>query len=109
MTKLTNLKGADVLPKKINKVPGKECKCEAWNYLECGCGADWTDYATYNQCVQSLDKIGVVVRLDRNKISKLLNEFCDKNRDSNDGYGMADYLINKQSSLIELELTEIKV
>lgn len=107
MPKLTNLKGSEVLPKQINKVPGKECKCEAWGYLECGCGADWTDYTTHNQCVQSLDKIGVVGRLDRKELINCIWESMKIENDFFVAEEIADAIIQHQSSLIELELIDL--
>ena len=38
-----------ILPEKVNKIPGKGCKCAAHGECECGCGADWTDYETWNK------------------------------------------------------------
>lgn len=38
---------AEQLDEKIKHANGKDCKCEAWTYLECGCGADWTQSQVY--------------------------------------------------------------
>jgi len=28
---------------------GLDCKCEAWGYADCGCGADWTPKKQWEQ------------------------------------------------------------
>ena len=45
---------AGLLPSKVNKTPGIDCKCCASGYSDCGCGADWTDYTTFNSAIDQI-------------------------------------------------------
>ena len=44
------------LPEKIHITPGKDCICHAHSPNECGCEADWTDYSTWNDCLDQITK-----------------------------------------------------
>ena len=108
--KLTNLKGAEVLPKEITF---EECRDMQKNHYNPYMVIDHCD--GHNQCVQSLDKIGVVGRLKKaeiwefiynlmlnNEFSFQFSEIPSVNKDILDY--IIDALIKHQSSLIELEL-----
>ena len=43
-------------PTKIYTTPGIDCNCTAKSDNECGCGADWTNYTTYNRGWDEWDK-----------------------------------------------------
>ncbi len=49
-----------------------------------GIAACWDDIIIGRN--QIIDEVGELeIELDRNKLAEVLNNFCDKNRDSNDG------------------------
>jgi len=125
MKKLTNLKGAEVLPKeKIfllkdgsgdSRFIDRDCPWCGSNEGEhhksdCRKLEEFLNTKGYNQCVQSLDKIGVVGRLDRTKLIELCGGVYTQDRNSrkeldvNLMISIVDAIISKQSSLIELEL-----
>lgn len=70
MVKLPQIRGSKVLPVKKESPKGKHCNCEAWTYIECGCGADWSDYDKYNEAVSTIEQVSVEV--DVEELAKLL-------------------------------------
>jgi len=44
-------KAGKMLPEKRESPKGKDCECHAYEYFECGCGADWSDNDGWNACI----------------------------------------------------------